>query len=312
MHPGEGGFPDPEEAACFLCSLSRARQSDAVFISVSLFHRLSSGIGLHVVPLMSNGVPPKLTKWPFFLGDALLVGLAIVVVYRGSSPLTLWEGSVCLIATLAGAWICALPFLREYQAAVRLSEANALTTTVAQIGNLEQIKTQISSATAQWQTVQEHSTQTVAAAREITDRMQTELHEFCVFLQKAHETEKNHFKLEAEKLRRGERDWLQATVLILDHVFALHTAASKSGQPALLAQLNQFQFACRDAVRRVGLVGFAPALKDPFDPQVHQLEEGAVPPEGISQVEEVLAVGYSYQGELVRRALVRLTAATAD
>jgi molecular chaperone GrpE (heat shock protein) len=255
---------------------------------------------------MSSSVTPTLSKWPFFLCDIILVGLAAVTVYRSSTPLTAWEGAVCVVATIAGAWFCALPFVREYQGALKLAEADALATTVAQINNLEQIKNAITNATGQWQAVHEHSTETVKAAREITDRMKAELGEFCVFLQKAHDTEKNHLKLEAEKLRRGEREWLQATVHILDHVFALHTAASRSGQPALLAQLNQFQAACGEAVRRLGLVRFAPALNDAFEPRAHQLEDADVTPDDRMRVTEVLALGYTYQGELVRRALVRV------
>jgi len=43
------------------------------------------------------------------------------------------------------------------------------------------------------------------------------------------DSEKTTLRLEVEKLRRGELEWLQALVHILDHVFALHTAAMHSG-----------------------------------------------------------------------------------
>jgi molecular chaperone GrpE (heat shock protein) len=261
--------------------------------------------------MSSSTVGPRLIKWPFFLGDALLAGLAAVTVYRGSVPLNPWETGLCLLATIAGAWFCALPFLREYQGALKLSEAAALATTVAQIQNLEQIKTGIVNASNQWQAVREHSTETVSAVKEIADRMKTELSEFCAFLQKANDTEKSHLRLEVEKLRRAEREWLQASVHVLDHVFALHTAAARSGQPALMTQLNQFQLACRDQVRRLGLVGFAPAAGDPFDPQVHQLPDGQADGADGLRVKEILAPGYTFQGELVRRALVRCAEAEA-
>ena len=61
-----------------------------------------------------------------------------------------------------------------------------------------------------------------------------------------------------DKLRKMEGDWLKVAVQILDHVFALFRAAERSGQPALIEQLGQFQNACRDAARRIGLVPFAP------------------------------------------------------
>lgn len=249
---------------------------------------------------------PRLSKWPFLLGDFALIGLAAVMVYRGSSPLSVWEGVLALAAMVAGAWFCVLPFLREYQGALKLGEAETLATTVAQIQHLEEIKAEITNATVQWQAMQDRATETVQAAREVTDRMKAELGEFSIVLQKAHDTEKNHLKLEVEKLRRGEREWLQATVHILDHIFALWVAGSRSGQPALMAQLNQFQLACREALRRLGLVAFAPAPNDRFDPQLHQLEEGSATPDGSLCVSEILALGYTFQGGLVRRALVRV------
>ena len=64
--------------------------------------------------------------------------------------------------------------------------------------------------------------------------------------------------------------------------------------------------ACRDAARRVGLTPFAPNEGEPFDAERHQLvEEGAAAP-AEAVVAETIATGYTYQGRLVRPALVRL------
>jgi molecular chaperone GrpE (heat shock protein) len=93
---------------------------------------------------------------------------------------------------------------------------------------------------------------------------------------------------------------------MLDHVFALHQGAIRSGQPALIEQVGNFQNACRDAARRVGLTPFAANEAEPFDAKRHQLiEEGATPaPDAV--VADTVAAGYTYQGRLVRPALVRL------
>ena len=286
-------------------SCCRFDRNSSGAVPLGFLHRQSKAVGLDV-NLMSNNAPPTLTKWPFLLGDLGLIGVAVAVIIRGPAPLSVWSGLVCLTAVAAGAWLCALPFLREYQAAVQLSERDAMATTVSQINNLEEIKDQIGTATAQWHAIQEQSIQTVAAARELRDRMKTEMAEFCSFLQRAQDAEKNHLRLEVEKLRRGERDWLQAMVHILDHIFALHNAAAKSGQPALATQVGHFQMACRDAVRRLGLVGFAPAPGDPFDGQVHQTDETGGSVVAPSRIAEVLAVGFTCRGELVRKALVKV------
>jgi molecular chaperone GrpE (heat shock protein) len=75
----------------------------------------------------------------------------------------------------------------------------------------------------------------------------------------------------------------------------------------LIEQLTQFQNACRDAARRVGMVPFQAAPAEPFDPKRHQLlEGGSAPPDGAT-VAETVATGYTFQGRLVRPALVRLS-----
>jgi len=95
-------------------------------------------------------------------------------------------------------------------------------------------------------------------------------------------------------------------VRMLDHVYALHQGASRSGQPKLAEQVGSFQNACRDAARRVGLTPFAANEGEPFDAQRHQLvEEGAKPPAD-AVVGATVATGYTFQGRLLRPALVRL------
>lgn len=248
----------------------------------------------------------KLPKWPFFLGDVLLVALAWAIMDDNPSPLGLWPMSFCLAAVALGAWISILPYLKDHQASLKMAEANTLSTAVAQLQNIEQIKNQIANSTSQWQFVQDESKKTVTAAKEIADRMKAEAQEFRAFLEKANETEKAHLRLELEKMRRTEGEWLQVLVRVLDHVYALNKAGSRSGQPGLIAQLHQFQHACRDAARRVGLVAFAPARQDAFDAKTQQLADDSIQARAGAQVTETLATGYSYQGHLIRKALVTL------
>jgi len=249
---------------------------------------------------------PKLAKWPFFLGDAILLGFAGLMVYQSGWPLGLWQLAIVLGAIVVGAWLSIIPFLREYQAAVKLSEADQLANTVEQMKNLDLINKQISMATGQWQTVQDHSARTVGAAKEIADRMKAETQEFLAFFEKANQTEKAHLRLEVEKLRRGEGEWLQVVVRILDHIYALNQAASRSGQLGLISQLHQFQLACRDVARRVGLAAFTAAPGDAFESRTHQLTDAqaALPPD--AQIKETLATGFTFQGQLIRKAIVAL------
>ena len=255
---------------------------------------------------MSDLKAPKLAKWPFFLGDALLLGMAELIVYQSKSALGHWELCFVVLCVAGGAVLGIAPFLLEYVALVKVVEAGSLTTVVSQLGNPEGIPGQISGATGRWQEAQDAADKTARSAREIAERMTAEVQAFTEFMKRANDNERVTLLLEVEKLRRAEADWLQVLVRTLDHVFALHQGALRSGQAGLIEQLRNFQNACRDAARRVGLAPFTANEAEPFDAQRHQLPEAAAPPAPNAVVAETIAPGYTYQGRLIRPALVRL------
>lgn len=255
---------------------------------------------------MQNLTEPKLPKWPFFFGDFLLLGSAYFITVSSKLPLGILQ--VCLVVSCmaAAALVAILPFVLEYRLVSRLAEGKALTSAVAQVDNLEKVGAQITTATARWQTAQSEAEKVAAAAKGIADRMTSEVKAFTEFMQRINDSEKATLKLEVDKLRRAESEWLQVSVRMLDHVYALHLGATRSGQPKLIEQLGQFQLACRDAARRVGLTPFSANPADLFDAEKHQvLEANGTPPAGAS-VAETLATGYTFQGRLLRPALVRL------
>jgi len=251
---------------------------------------------------------PKVSKTAFFLADALLLGAACIIYVQSRTPLGPAEAALAVLCVAGGALLAIVPFLLEYRAVVRLAEAGALTTLVSQVRNLEAVATQIAHATSQWQTVQEQAGTTASGAKEIADRMSAEARAFTEFMQRANDSEKATLKLEVEKLRRAENDWLQVMVRMLDHVFALNQGALRSGQPSLIEQLGNFQNACRDAARRVGLAPFTAHPAEAFDAQRHRSVEDDAPPAIGARVAETVAAGYTFQGRMLRPALVRLGA----
>lgn len=262
--------------------------------------------------MTSERTVPKLPKWPFLLGDLILVAGAAWVASRHEGPLGLWASLVCLAAVGLGAWFCILPFLREYQAAVNLTEAETMADAVTQIRNLETIRSHIVDATGLWSAVQGQAEKTVQGAREVSDKVTAQMQEFGAFLQKANDHEKNTLRLEVDKLKRAEADWLQVLVRILDFVFALHQAGLRTGQKELIHELTQFQNACRETARRIGLVPFLPSVEDVFDPKVHQLSDPNTTVEPGSRVKEIIAMGFTFQAQLLRRALVRVVASPTE
>lgn len=259
---------------------------------------------------MSNQTDLKFVKLPFFLCafgcDVVLVAFAYYYLLHSHSPLSFFEGVLLTLCVIAGAAVALLPFLLEYRAAVKMVETGAVVSTISQVQNIEEIARQITGATAQWQGVQEHCSRATTAVKAVSERMASEVATFGEFLQQSNDSEKATLRLEIEKLRRTEGDWVHVIVRMLDHTFALHQAAVRSGQPDLVLQLGNFQNACRDVARRVGLVPFAPAVDERFDPQCHQSSDSQVISVTDAKIRETIAAGYTYQGRLLRPALVSL------
>lgn len=255
---------------------------------------------------MSNQRVPAPSRWPFYLADAALLATAFWIINHYPAPLPPWALAGGVVCVIAAAFLGVAPHRAHYQAILRFAESDGLIDTARQINRAEEAAQQIQSATAQWQGVQEHSAKAINAAREIGERMAAEAKAFAEFMQKANDQEKAALRLELEKLRRGEGQSVQVLVHLLDHVYALQQAGARSGQPNLEAQLNRFQDACRDVVRRVGLVPHAALPGEGFDPDKHQLPEEQAAPDSSATIGQTLATGYSFQGQLIRRALVTL------
>jgi len=252
---------------------------------------------------------PKITKWPFYLGDLLLLLVGAWIMARSPEPFRATALFFLVACVGAGAWLCVTPFVTEHRAALKLAESDALASTVEQIQNVREVGEQISVATSAWQNFQEQSVKTASAAKEVAERMTAEAQAFADFMEKANDVEKGHLRLEVDKLRRNEGEWLQSAVRTLDHVYALHKAGVRSGQASLMEQLTSFQTACREAVRRMGLVVFEAKPDEAFNEKTHQLLDPQSKPPPHARVQETIATGYTFQGQLVRSALVSLRAA---
>jgi len=257
----------------------------------------------------------KTTKWPFLLANALLLIVPGAVVVRAEHPISPVAMLAAVGCVALGALLGCLPFFLDYLAASQGIEIHAVGAVAEQLQDLKNYSAQIATATERWALVQDHTKghtdKTVAAAKDIADRIAAEIRDFNEFQLKLNDTEKGALRLEVEKLRRAEGEWLQVVARILDHIFALHNAAVRSGNADLAEQIGGFQTACRDAARRVGLVLFNAAPDEPFDAQKHRAH-GVETPAAEARVAETLSPGVTFQGRLIRPALVQLQEAAAD
>jgi molecular chaperone GrpE (heat shock protein) len=247
----------------------------------------------------------SLPLWPFLVADAFLVGTGGLLLWLGHRPLLWWEAMLIVVCVAAAAGSFIFPFARRNHDNQALAQAKLLAQTSLKLQQLDQLTAQITAATSQWREYHEHSSQNTAAARTIAESMSAETRKTVELLQKGSDVEKGNLRLEVEKLRRAEAEWVQIIVHILDHVFAIFQAANRSGQPAFMEQMGLFQNSCREAARRIGLVATLVKAGDPYDPNLHKLVEN-VTPNGHSTVAETLATGYTFQGQIIRRPLVAL------
>ena len=253
----------------------------------------------------------KIPKWPFLLGNALLLAFAYLIVWRSPHPISKWEILACFASAVIGAGLGILPFLLDYRAVGTIIQVNALGVVTDKIQDLEKLAAQISVATSQWEIVQGQAEKTAAGARQMAEKMGAEVREFSQFMHKMNDSEKATLRLEVEKMHRGEAEWLQVLVRVFDHIFALHAAAVRSGQPQLAEQITHFQNACHGTVRRIGLTPFAAEPGETYDAARHQVAEAkAKPPDG-AVIAETIGSGYNFQGKLLRPAIVRLREAGA-
>jgi molecular chaperone GrpE (heat shock protein) len=254
---------------------------------------------------MNQVSAPRITKLPFLIGDILLIATAGYIAFAGAF-LGQWQYIAIISAIAFGAWLMVWPFVLEFRADTKLAEAAGLDGVTSKIKDLDKVAASIARATTEWQQLQQTSTQTVTAAEHIAERMTTEARNFGEVLSRMNESEKTHLRLEVEKLHRAEGDWLGIVVRMLDHVHALHQAGVRSGQRNIIDQLTHFQNACRETVRRIGVVPILAEPGVPFDEKAHQLPDGTKPENG-AVIGDVVAPGYSFQSQVIRLPVVALT-----
>ncbi|MGB0416477.1 MAG: hypothetical protein ACPGKS_06490 [Coraliomargarita sp.] len=75
-------------------------------------------------PLMQadDDAPLKISKWPFYLGDILLVATALAIAILGDWQLTDWQVLSCVLSVALGAGLFVLPYVVEYY--LRIKEFN--------------------------------------------------------------------------------------------------------------------------------------------------------------------------------------------
>ena len=242
----------------------------------------------------------------FLISAVILDVIGYYIMQSSPHPISHLTGALVVVCVGSGALISIMPFLWDAKAALRNEELDTLAISANQIKDVKRVVDQISTATAQWMTVQEHSERAVEAAQAVSKEMTDEGRRFSDFMAQSNDREKATLRLESDKLKRSEGEWLQVVVMMLDHTYALHQAALRSGQQNVIKQLTQFQNVCRDTARRMGLVVIVANEGEDFDVNAHQWVNLEGTPPADSKVRQTVVAGISYQGQPIRKVIVEL------
>src|SRR5258706_10046174 len=112
----------------------------------------------------------KTAKWPFFFGDAVMLGLAYFIYWQGKLPLTPVELGACVACVALGVWLAIWPYLLEHCATMKSLDNRALGSASEKLQQLGAVAAQISSATNHWNMAQEQAEKTAGVAKEISER----------------------------------------------------------------------------------------------------------------------------------------------
>ena len=66
-----------------------------------------------------DNIQTTLSKWPFILGDILLVASALAIAILGDWQLSNWQVASCVISVALGAALFVLPYIVEFQVRIR-------------------------------------------------------------------------------------------------------------------------------------------------------------------------------------------------
>src|SRR5690349_10890116 len=130
---------------------------------------------------MTNRPAPALPKWPFILADVALLIACAWVINLVLPAKAYWVVAVAIGGWTVGAWVCVLPWLKEFQAECKLSESENLTSALEQIQKLEEIGARVQAATGSWQSAQDAAMRVTASAKEIEEKIRTDAKEFMEF-----------------------------------------------------------------------------------------------------------------------------------
>lgn len=176
--------------------------------------------------------PPK---WPFFLGDAAFITVAVAIWLLEDGPLSDTALVIIFSCFFLGTALAVVPFLLDFSAARQddLIEAREGLESLAQ--KLSESADFIGTATGQLHAINESTVKAIHLAESLPYKMQEKIGEAAQLLQQEQDTEKEAMAAELEELRENESRHFETAI---DKARASLDAAVKrveAAEQALLA-----------------------------------------------------------------------------
>ena len=176
---------------------------------------------------------PRPPKWPFFLGDGILLVVACLIGLLAPSPLSATELSLIFGCVALGAVLAVLPALLDSAAAQREAEAALQLKLAEQNTKLQHAAETLASIAGQLKSAHEATARAVHTAENLPYRLQEKIAEFTTALQERDDEEKASMAKELEALRDAEGDRLTALAEKIQAATKDFAASEKQVIPAL-------------------------------------------------------------------------------
>jgi hypothetical protein len=182
---------------------------------------------------LPNSLRPS--KWPFFIGDGILVALAGLIGLLAPAPLSATALSVIFGCVALGAILAVLPALLDFGVAQRETEAALQRQLEAQGARLQQASEALAGIAGQLKAAHEATARAVHNAETLPGRLQEKIGEFTAELTARDDEEKAAMAKELEALRDTEGHRATAIAEKIIAATKEFTAAERQVLPALAA-----------------------------------------------------------------------------
>lgn len=237
------------------------------------------------------------------MADVILIAAAVLFLFF-VKPLS---GAACWCIALlfcGGAWASIWPWMQEERTKAALSELDGTKSIEESVRKMAIFAQGINTSLSALENAQKAMENTTKALASVDEKMSATTKDWERRVSKAAQYEKNTFILEVNKLRQEEKGWIETGMGLLDHILGFTGAGLASHQPQIVEQMSRFRGACLEITSRIGIQPVLPARDEPYNPDMHRLPPNAPQAEPGSKIAHVLAPGYIYQGQLVRKTTV--------